>query len=138
MEGKVSGKGAVWVSSIAYPKSRGGQIKGDSKCDQGQRKEIRLEQGVWPSHYSFMTQSTVTDKFQTTIPLAVRRALKLAPRQRVSYELRADGSAILRPVPQLDALFGCMKPKRRVASIREEKAAARLAMARDAAGEGLK
>ena len=34
----------------------------------------------WP-----MTQSTITDKFQTTIPLAVRLALKLKPRQRVNY-----------------------------------------------------
>jgi bifunctional DNA-binding transcriptional regulator/antitoxin component of YhaV-PrlF toxin-antitoxin module len=48
-----------------------------------------------------MSQSTITDKFQTTIPLDVREALKLSPRQRVSYEVRPDGSAILRPVPGL-------------------------------------
>ncbi|MDB6040462.1 MAG: hypothetical protein JWM99_4303, partial [Verrucomicrobiales bacterium] len=44
-----------------------------------------------------MAQSTITDKFQTTIPLEVREALKLSPRQRVSYEVRSDGSAVMRP-----------------------------------------
>ena len=85
-----------------------------------------------------MTHSTITDKFQTTIPLEVRQALKLSPRQRVSYELRADGSAIIRPVPGLDELFGSLTPNRPVASTREEKRAAREAMAREAGGEGAK
>jgi len=78
-----------------------------------------------------MTQSTLTDKFQTTIPLEVRRALRLSPRQRLGYEVRPDGSAILRPVPSLDQLFGSIKLKRPVASTQEEKAAARQAMARE-------
>jgi len=85
-----------------------------------------------------MTQSTITDKFQTTIPLEVRQALKLSPRQRVSYELRADGSAVIRPVPGIDELFGSLKLKRPVASAREEKQAAREAIAREAGGEGIK
>ena len=85
-----------------------------------------------------MTQSTVTDKFQTTIPLKVRRALKLLPRQKVAYELRSDGSAIMRPVPRLDDLFGSLPLRKPVASSREEKQAARDAMAREAAAEGLK
>jgi bifunctional DNA-binding transcriptional regulator/antitoxin component of YhaV-PrlF toxin-antitoxin module len=77
-----------------------------------------------------MSQSTITDKYQTTIPVDVRAALKLSPRQRVSYEVRPDGSAILRPVPGLDQLFGCVKLGRPVASSREEKQAARAAMSR--------
>jgi len=84
-----------------------------------------------------MTQSTITEKFQTTIPLEVRRALKLAPRQRVSYELRPDCSAVIRPVPGLDELFGSLPLNRPVASPREEKQAAREAIARDAETEGL-
>ena len=84
-----------------------------------------------------MTQSTITDKFQTTIPLEVRQALKLSPRQKVSYELRSDGSAVMRPVPGLKELFGSIKLGRPVASIREEKEAARQAMARDAGKGGL-
>jgi len=85
-----------------------------------------------------MTQSTITDKFQTTIPLEVRQALKLAPRQRVSYELRPDGSAVIRPMPGLDELFGSLALNRPVASNRLEKQAAREAMAREAASEGIK
>jgi antitoxin PrlF len=85
-----------------------------------------------------MTQSTVTDKFQTTIPLKIRRALKLSPRQKVAYEVRPDGSAIMRPVPRLDDLFGSLPLHKPAASPREEKQAARAAMVREASGEGLK
>lgn len=83
-----------------------------------------------------MSQSTITDKFQTTIPLEVREALKLSPRQRVSYEVRPDGSAILRPLPGLEQLFGSVKLGRPVASSREEKQAARTAMARPPSQKG--
>jgi bifunctional DNA-binding transcriptional regulator/antitoxin component of YhaV-PrlF toxin-antitoxin module len=85
-----------------------------------------------------MVQSTITDKFQTTIPLEVRQALKLAPRQRVSYELRPDGSAVIRPVPSLDELFGSVTLNKPAPSPREEKQAAREAMAREGGTEGLK
>ena len=85
-----------------------------------------------------MTQSTLTDKFQTTIPLEVRLALKLSPRQRLSYEVRGDGSAVLRPVPRLDELFGSLKLNRPVAGTRVEKQAARHAIAREASSEGRK
>ncbi len=84
-----------------------------------------------------MSQSTITDKFQTTIPLEVRKALNLKPRQRVSYEVQANGTAILRPEPDLDDLFGSVKLRRRVASSHQEKRATRKAIAREAAGEGL-
>lgn len=83
-----------------------------------------------------MTQSTITDKFQTTIPREVREALHLKPRQRLSYEVRTDGSVVVRPEPALDELFGSLKLRRPVARSREEKQAAREAMAREAAGKG--
>ena len=73
-----------------------------------------------------------------SIPSEVRQALKLAPRQRVSYELRPDGSAVIRPVPGLDELFGSLASEKPVASSREEKRAAREAIAREAGGEGIK
>jgi bifunctional DNA-binding transcriptional regulator/antitoxin component of YhaV-PrlF toxin-antitoxin module len=85
-----------------------------------------------------MPQSTITEKFQTTIPLEVRRALKLSPRQRVSYEVRPDGSALLRPVPGLNQLFGSVKLDRSLASAGVEKKAAREAMAREASKEGMR
>jgi bifunctional DNA-binding transcriptional regulator/antitoxin component of YhaV-PrlF toxin-antitoxin module len=83
-----------------------------------------------------VTQSTLTDRFQTTIPLEVRVALNLVPRQRVSYEVQADGTAILRPVPRLEELFGSLKPNRAVANARMEKQAAHAAIAREACDEG--
>ena len=83
-----------------------------------------------------MTQSTITDKFQTTIPREVREALGLRPRQRISYEVRSDQSVVLRPEPALDELFGSLKLKRPVASTQEEKRAAREAMARETARKG--
>jgi len=84
-----------------------------------------------------MAQSTITDKFQTTIPVEVRLALNLKPHQRVSYEVKPDGSAILRSAPGLDELFGSLKSKKPAASIRTEKQAAREAIAREAGKEGL-
>jgi len=85
-----------------------------------------------------MTQSTITDKFQTTIPVEVRQALNLKPRQRVSYEVRDDGSAVIRPVPRLESLFGSLKLKQPVADTRTEKQAARRAIAQEADTEGRK
>jgi len=93
---------------------------------------------MWMVRYNqVMAQSTITDKFQTTIPVEVRLALNLKPRQRVSYEVKPDGSAVLRAEPGLDALFGSLKIKKPVAFIRAEKQAARDAIARAAAKEGL-
>jgi len=85
-----------------------------------------------------MTQATITDRFQTTIPRDVRVAMKLKPRQRVSFEMRPDGSAVMRPVPRLDELFGSVKLARPVASTSEEKDAARAAIADEASRKGLK
>ena len=73
-----------------------------------------------------MLQSTITDRFQTTFPLDVREVLK---RQRVSFDVRPYGSAVIRPVPRLDDLFGSVRLNRQVASIREEKEVARAAVA---------
>ncbi len=82
-----------------------------------------------------MTQSTITHAFQTTIPREVRVALSLRPGQRLSYEVRTDGSVVIRPELALEELFGTLKLRRPVASSREEKQAAREAMAREAAAK---
>jgi hypothetical protein len=70
--------------------------------------------------------------------LEVREALKLSPRQRVSYEIRPDGSAILRPMPGLGQLFGSLKLGRSVATTREEKHAGRVAMVRISSKKSLR
>jgi len=73
---------------------------------------------------------------QSTIPLEVRQALKLSPRQRVSCEVSLDGTAVLPPVPQLDELFGSVKLGKPVASTQDEKRAARNAIPQEASTEG--
>jgi bifunctional DNA-binding transcriptional regulator/antitoxin component of YhaV-PrlF toxin-antitoxin module len=88
-------------------------------------------------HCFLVLHSTITDKYQTTLPVEVRQALKLLPRQRVSYELRPDGSVILRPVPALEALFGSLKSADAGLDVSSEKNVARQSMASEAAAEGL-
>lgn len=40
-------------------------------------------------------ESTLTDRYQTTVPGGVRRALKLGKRDRIRYLVQADGSVTL-------------------------------------------
>lgn len=40
-------------------------------------------------------ESTLTDRYQTTVPDAVRRALKLGKRDKIRYLVQPDGSAVI-------------------------------------------
>ena len=40
-------------------------------------------------------QSTLTDRYQTTVPETVRRALRLGKRDKIHYTIRADGEVVL-------------------------------------------
>jgi antitoxin PrlF len=40
-------------------------------------------------------ESTLTDKYQATVPDAIRKALKLNKRDRIRFTLQADGSVVL-------------------------------------------
>lgn len=40
-------------------------------------------------------ESTLTDRYQTTVPDAVRRALKLGKRDKIRYLLQPDGSVVM-------------------------------------------
>ncbi|OAD84784.1 regulator [Comamonas thiooxydans] len=40
-------------------------------------------------------ESTLTERYQTTIPASVRRVLRLNKRDKVSYEIRSNGEVIL-------------------------------------------
>ncbi len=58
-------------------------------------------------------ESTLTDRYQTTVPGAVRRVLKLGKRDKVRYVVRADGMVALSRVateseddPVLDQFLG--------------------------------
>lgn len=41
------------------------------------------------------SESTLTDRYQTTVPEAVRRALHLGKRDRIRYAIEADGRVVL-------------------------------------------
>lgn len=40
-------------------------------------------------------ESTLTDRYQTTVPETVRRALKLGKRDKLHYTIRPDGSVLI-------------------------------------------
>ena len=76
-----------------------------------------------------MIKSTLTDKWQTTIPAEIRKALHLKPRQQLIYEL-ADGAVLVKPQPEtLKDLYGCLADGKSSASKSEEREAARRARA---------
>jgi len=47
-------------------------------------------------------ESTLTDRYQTTVPDGVRRALKLGRRDRIRYLVQSDGSVILQRADEAD------------------------------------
>lgn len=83
-----------------------------------------------------MLESTVTDKGQTTVPKQVRQALGIKPRQRLQWEIEANGTATVRPEPSALALFGSLKTRRKFPSLKAEQDAVRRRVAEHAAHEG--
>lgn len=47
------------------------------------------------SKTALVVQSTLTDRFQTTIPTAVRKALQLSKRDRIEFTIQGDGTVLL-------------------------------------------
>ena len=43
----------------------------------------------------FITESTLTDRYQTTVPDAVRKALHLGKREKIRYTIQSDGNVLL-------------------------------------------
>jgi bifunctional DNA-binding transcriptional regulator/antitoxin component of YhaV-PrlF toxin-antitoxin module len=84
-----------------------------------------------------MTISTLTDKGQTTVPQEIREALKVKPRQRLSWSLRDDGTMVVRPHPSALDLFGSLKSPKKFPGRAAERETAARAAARQAAKEGL-
>ncbi len=50
----------------------------------------------------FEAESTLTDRYQTTVPEPVRVALKLSKRDKLRYAVRADGSVVMTRAEQPD------------------------------------
>ena len=44
---------------------------------------------------TFEVESTLTDRYQTTVPETVRRALRLGKRDKIHYTIRPDGEVVL-------------------------------------------
>src|SRR5882757_4669848 len=44
---------------------------------------------------SLEIESTLTDRYQTTVPDAIRRTLKLRKRDKIRYVVRPDGAVLL-------------------------------------------
>ncbi len=47
-------------------------------------------------------ESTLTDRYQTTVPETVRRALKLGKRDKIHYSIHPDGEVVLSRVKPED------------------------------------
>jgi len=63
--------------------------------------------------------TTVTQKGQVTIPVAVRRQLGLKPRDRVVFE-STDGTVTIRKAPsRVSAMFGSVQPRSRPEDFRK-------------------
>jgi AbrB family looped-hinge helix DNA binding protein len=57
------------------------------------------------------TPTTVTNKGQVTIPVAIREYLSVKPHDKVRFEVTEDGSVRVTPAPsRLAALFESVKP----------------------------
>nr|WP_315192138.1 type II toxin-antitoxin system PrlF family antitoxin [uncultured Albidiferax sp.] len=48
-------------------------------------------------------ESSLTDRYQTTVPESVRRALRLGKRDKIHYAIRPDGDVVLTRVAQVEA-----------------------------------
>ena len=55
-----------------------------------------------------MIQSTLTRKGQTTIPAAVRKALKLKPRQRLIYEIKGHNVTVKADTRNVLSFYGAL------------------------------
>ncbi len=42
-----------------------------------------------------VSESTLTDRYQTTVPDAVRKALRLSKREKIRYTIQSDGNVLL-------------------------------------------
>jgi bifunctional DNA-binding transcriptional regulator/antitoxin component of YhaV-PrlF toxin-antitoxin module len=83
-----------------------------------------------------MVISTLTDKGQTTVPQEIRDALKVKPRQRLTWKLQADGSAVVRAQGSALDLFGSLKSAKKFPGRAVEREAASRAVGKHAATEG--
>ena len=71
-----------------------------------------------------LERSTLTDRFQTTIPAIVRKTLGLKPGQKITYEMHDQG-VLIRPADTLMELAGSLRSDVKPRSKKLERNAAR-------------
>lgn len=59
---------------------------------------------------SFAAESTLTDRYQTTVPEAVRRTLGLNKRDKIGYLIRPDGEVVLTRAAPDEAADPALEP----------------------------
>jgi bifunctional DNA-binding transcriptional regulator/antitoxin component of YhaV-PrlF toxin-antitoxin module len=84
-----------------------------------------------------MVISTLTDEGQTTVPQEISEALKVRPRQRLTWSLSEDGAVIVRPQRSALELFGSLKTRKRFPGRTAEREAAARFAGQHAAKEGI-
>lgn len=47
------------------------------------------------THVALEAESTLTDRFQTTVPSPVRQALHLGKKDKIKYAIQSDGSVVI-------------------------------------------
>lgn len=67
-----------------------------------------------------MKNSKLTERWQTTIPKAVRREMQLKPGMRIQWEIQEDGTAIVRPEKSPLDCFESLKGEKRAMSPLEQ------------------
>ncbi|OGG19081.1 hypothetical protein A3D78_04350 [Candidatus Gottesmanbacteria bacterium RIFCSPHIGHO2_02_FULL_39_14] len=65
--------------------------------------------------------STITQKGQVVIPISLRKALKLSPPRRVSFELKGN-AIIMKPALSINEAFGMFKTTKRASQADYDKA----------------
>jgi antitoxin PrlF len=62
---------------------------------QSHYHESFTDPAIFTMNATFEVESTLTDRYQTTVPEMIRRALKLGKRDKVHYSIRPDGVIVL-------------------------------------------
>ena len=81
----------------------------------------------------FHKDVTVTSKGQLTLPVSIRKALKLGSKRKVRVAITGEGVVTMRPLPDVMSFFGKLKGDDPFDP--HEKARARAAMGHRASGK---
>lgn len=81
-------------------------------------------------------ETTITQKGQVTIPIDVRRALGLKPRDKVRFELDGDTVKFRKAPSRIQRHFGAVVVPTKPLDWREEREAFEEAVAEEATSEG--